>query len=184
MYFEPPCDKIENNSIEFLKERYSGIKNPPKTNWKMLIERFSTAQNHLEKLANKNEFNKLLAIYESRYVVYSWLLKEKSSGRYMLEFYTKDLFTKTFEKVTHADLEHDSNKLEIVNLDTKEKYGRIGHGKIMLKCIEKYSIDSGIYYIYGRYYPNTPIGLDNLIRFYKNNGYEDIDGIHFKKFLK
>ena len=179
---EPEGD-IDDALIWHLKGSY-GLSQSRKANWEILIERFENAKSNVEKLIVRTGFVKILAIYNSRYIVYSCNLKTKLSGNSIIEFYTNDLFTKTFSKVCHADLEVKPIGLEIVNLDTEKQYRRKGHGKAMIKCIERYCYFNDIEYIYGDYYDWTPIGLDNLIRFYSDNGYEDVNGKRFRKYLE
>jgi GNAT superfamily N-acetyltransferase len=171
--------------IEFLKPRYItgfGTRKAYINSHEKLRERFTNAQNNLDMLVNKIELGELIAIHQSRYVIYSHHITKPTSIKTTFQIYIQDLFSKTFEQLCHAELSVELQKLEIVNLDTEKAYQREGFGKIMLQCIEGYCTDNKIERISGRYYNGTPIGLENLIRFYTANGYTDIEGKRFEKY--
>lgn len=83
-----------------------------------------------------------------------------------------------------ADIEIRADQLEIVNLDASTY--RKGYGTKCLEIITEWAITNRIKSIHGMLWDKSPIGKDNLIRFYKKNGFnikETTSGIFFTKEL-
>ena len=77
-----------------------------------------------------------------------------------------------------------ADKLEIVNLDASTY--RKGYGTKCLEIITEWAISNRIKSIHGMVWDKSPIGKDNLIRFYKKNGFDIVErssGIFFTKEL-
>ena len=93
-------------------------------------------------------------------------------SKYILSITTYNLFN--MKKVCNSELQFYKNKdyVSLVNLSVKNysEY-RNGHGSKQINLIKNICETSGRKRIIGKLYPKTPIGLDNLIRFYKKNGF-------------
>ncbi len=83
-----------------------------------------------------------------------------------------------------ADIEIRADQLEIVNLDASTY--RKGYGTKCLEIIIDWAKSNRIKTIHGMLWDKSPIGKDNLINFYKKNGFdieERPSGIFFTKSL-
>lgn len=87
-------------------------------------------------------------------------------------------------QVASAQIEIKDKSLEIVNLDSY--CFRCGYGSKLFEYIEKYARANELEKIWGKIYIHTPIGLENLIRFYEKQGcivYKENYDLKFKKVL-
>ncbi|WP_124098890.1 hypothetical protein [Ruminococcus sp. Marseille-P6503] len=97
--------------------------------------------------------------------------------------YLKTYATHSRCPICKSDSDISDERLEIVNLNTDESYQKEGHASrhinIYISIAKKLRKDK----IYGMLYFATPIGIDNLKKFYVNNGFE-INGHYFRMILK
>lgn len=73
--------------------------------------------------------------------------------------------------VTVAEVDLKDSLLEIVNIDTLETHRRKGFASMCIKSIEKYALEHDIHKITGMLFQGSDIGKDNLLAFYRRNGF-------------
>lgn len=139
---------------------------------------------------NVHQIISVCTINEDEYVIYTTRfvhryisnLFSKNDSYFEMNFIMKRLDSRYFQEAAFAEIEIKGSSLEIVNIDAREF--RLGYGGKLFDYIEKYATENELKKIYGDIYIHTPIGLDNLIRFYEKHGcmvYGDYPQLRFKK---
>ncbi len=142
---------------------------------------------NLLSLAFNDMVHKLLALFtikDEPYIVYIYNFIHNGDCKFDMEFIMKRLSSPIFEKTAYADIEIKNNCLKIINIDAC--VFRCGFGGKLFDYIEQYARSNEILSLRGDIYEGTPIGLDNLIRFYQKHGceiYKNKFGPAFKKQL-
>ncbi len=157
------------------------------------IELYQNKYNNLFDLVfdeNVHMINSVCVINDEEFVIYTaGFIHRFVSGLFCkydsyfeMNFIMKKLSSRYFQEVARGEIEIKGRALEIVNIDAK--HFRMGYGGRLFDCIEKYAAANEIKKIYGDVDIHTPIGLDNLIRFYEKHGctvYGDYPDLHFRK---
>lgn len=167
--------------LEILKKEYGKNK------------QYRNKYNNLFSLVFDENVHQIIAVCiidEDEYVVYTTnfihqyvsSLFSKNNSYFEMNFIMKRLDSFYFQEAALAEIEIRGSSLEIVNIDARQF--RLGYGGKLFDCIEKYASANEIKKIYGDIDLHTPIGLDNLIRFYEKHGcrvYEKHSILHFEK---
>lgn len=124
--------------------------------------------------------------FENDYIVYISDFTHKGICAFDMDFISYNLTSEdlNFRPEVKANIEIIDNVLKIVRIDAAQ-FG-MGHGGIMLDKIEEYAQANGVIKIWGYIDVYTPIGVDNLIKFYQKHKYEIVKKstmIRFKKHL-
>lgn len=139
---------------------------------------------------NVHQIIAVCTIDEDEYVIYTTNFIHQYVSNFFIpynsyfemNFIMKQLNSRYFIEAARAEIEIRGNSLEIVNIDASNF--RRGYGGKLFDYIEKYAAANEIKKIHGDIDIHTPIGLDNLIRFYKKHGctvYGEHPTLHFKK---
>lgn len=126
-------------------------------------------------------------ILEDEHIIYISNFRHKGICTFDIDFVSQNLSASSFnsQPEAKANVEVINDIMKIVRIDAK--HFRLHHGGILLTQIEKYAKANEIKKIWGDVDDNTPIGVDNLIKFYQNHGYQiykNALGTHFKKILQ
>lgn len=149
--------------------------------------RLEAMYGNLSSLVFNDMIHKILALFtikDESYIVYIYNFIHKGDCYFEMDFIMKRMSSPIFEKTAYANIEIKNNRLEIVNIDAC--VFRCGFGGKLFDYIEQYARSNDILSIRGKIYEGTPIGLDNLIRFYQKHGceiYKNKVGPAFKKQL-
>lgn len=156
-------------------------------------EQYRNKYNNLFSLVFDENVHQIIAVCtidKDEYVIYTSnfihryvsSLFSKNDSYFEMNFIMKRLDSFYFQDVAFAEIEIRGSSLEIVNLDARQF--RLGYGGKLFDYIEKYASANEIKRIYGDTDIHTPIGLDNLIRFYEKHGctvYGKYPELHFEK---
>lgn len=128
---------------------------------------------------NEDEYVIYITNFFHEYISSSFL---PYSSYFEMKFKMAHLNSRYFQEAALAEIEIRGNSLEIVNIDASDF--RRGYGGKLFDYIEKYASVNEIKKIHGDIDIHTPIGLDNLIRFYEKHGctvYGEYPQLRFKK---
>ncbi len=127
-------------------------------------------KDNLFKIISKEEI--ILNVYERSNNLYAVSCKlennylcDKEYSLVIYEITSNDLIA-----VCKANAEIKNNKMELVTLDTTREQ-RCGHASKMVKFLIDLAKVNNLVSIYGDLMLHTSIGLENLISFYKKNGF-------------
>lgn len=150
-------------------------------------EKLKKEKKNLLSLIIEQNPHMIISVYtklENDYIVYISDFRHKGICTYDMDFISYNITSSNlnFNPESKANIEIIDNVLKIVRLDAAKF--RMGHGGVMLEQIEKYAQANGITKIWGYIDVYTPIGVDNLIRFYKKHGYEIVKKNTMCHFIK
>ena len=108
-----------------------------------------------------------------------------SSSNYEVFYHTYNLSNIGLKPIckleARVNIGDNITSIRLDNIDTMYE-SRLGHGSRQVQKLIKYARDIRAIQIRGELYINTPIGLDNLKRFYIKNGFEVTDKNFIMKF--
>ena len=159
----------KKNYIEYLNERNSNLRKEIR-DIKSSYRENNKVKDNLFEIISKDEI--IFNIYEycdNLYAV-SYKLEDNFYCDKEYSLVTYKITSTNNTEICKANVEFKNSIMELVVLDT-EIETRCGHASKMIKDIINIAKIHNAKSIFGKLYINTPIGTENLIRFYEKNGF-------------
>lgn len=129
------------------------------------------------------DFPDIYVFNSNLYYIYEKLIPFSLYNDYEVEYFAYNLTSGFLNPICKLNAEikitNGVAKVEIVSLDTMDEL-KCGHASKQLQKLMKLANFIKAERVFGRLYLNTPIGVENLKRFYEKNGF-DISGDYSKK---